>query len=67
MKKNHSFTDDDYDEHIYDSILDFNQTHSKNDNYRACTSFISNDFRSSTNDANSSDTNANSWQQYWDW
>lgn len=52
------------DEHIYDSISDFDQTHfqthSSNDMHRpSCKSF--------TVRKNVADANEKCWQQYWDW
>lgn len=74
LRASYSYGDDDDDEHIYDSISDFDQTHfqthSMNNIYRAsCTSFITTDFCSRKSGAPSvADVNDNNcWQQYWDW
>lgn len=66
-----SFTDDD-DEHIYDSISNFDQTHfqthSLNDIHRvSCNSFTMNRLRRQKSATTSSESNENNWQQYWDW
>lgn len=65
-----SFNDD--DEHIYDSLSDFNrihfEAHSMNDIHRApsnSSTFVR--LRSRKSVTSSIDSNENCWQQYWNW
>ncbi|XP_031640425.1 protein enabled isoform X2 [Contarinia nasturtii] len=71
MRKSRIFTSFTDDEHIYDSISDFDrthfQTHSLNDIHRAsCNSFTSDGFRSRKSVTSPIESNENCWQQYWD-
>lgn len=73
MRKSRIFPSyDDNDEHIYDSILDFDQTHfqthSLNDIHRAsCNSFTMNRLSRNNSVTSSVESNDSCWQQYWDW
>lgn len=72
LHESYSCGDND-DEHIYDSISDFDQihfrTHSMSNVYRvSCTSFMTDDLcRQKRGMLTQTDSTEHCWQQYWDW